>query len=379
MRRIAAPYVLTPEGLQRGVMIEVADDGTVTALRECHAPDRQESLEWYNGILMPGMVNAHCHLELSYMHGKVAPHGGFAGFARGLRAARGSATPDEMVAAAELRDREMWSAGVQAVGDVCNDALTFGVKSHSRISYHNFVELYGLGRRSADAAEEVLAKALDAGLRATITPHSLYSLRDETYIAATRDERLSVHFAESAEEVELYQRRGAMWEWYGVAGFEAPFIGRYASPTERLLALTPPNRRMVLVHACMVTEQEVRQIEGHFEEPPVWVVCPLSNDYISRLTPPVEVLRRCGVRVAVGTDSLSSNTDLDMVAELRAMPSVPLVERLVWATEGGAEALGLGDVFGRLAVGRRPGVVLIEGVDFEAMQLRPSATSRRLI
>lgn len=360
-------------------MVEVQDDGTIVALRECPNPDRQESLEWYNGILMPGMVNAHCHLELSYMHGKVEPYGGFSGFARGLRAARGCATTDEMVAAAEWRDREMWSAGVQAVGDVCNYTLTFGVKARSRILYHNFVELYGLGRHNAEAAQRVLGQALEAGLRATVTPHSLYSLRDEAYIDSIRDQRLSVHFAESAEEVELYQQRGAMWEWYGVAGFDAPFIGHYTSPTQRLLTLTPQNRQMVLVHACMVTEQEVRQIERHFTHPPVWVVCPRSNDYISRLVPPVEVLRRCGARVAVGTDSLSSNTDLNMVAELQAMPSVPLAERLEWATTGGAKALGIDDTLGRLSVGLRPGIALLEGVDFASLQLLPHAHSRRLM
>lgn len=379
MRRLAAPYTLTPQGLQRNRIVEIADNGTILAISECANPDRMERVEWYNGIIIPAMVNAHCHLELSYMAGKITPHGGFSGFARGLRAVRGSVSATEQMAAAAWRDSAMWSAGVQAVGDVCNDALTFEVKSRSNILYHNFVELYGLGHRTARSAQLVLEQALAMGLRADIAPHSLYSLRDEAYTAATAANRLSLHFAESDEEVDLFSCRGAMWEWYQSAGFEAPFVGQYPSPTDRLLALTPPDKQMVLIHACRVTREDVERINNHFTTPPVWVVCPMSNDFISRLTPPVDILRECGARVAVGTDSLASNTDLSMIAELRAMPSVPLAERLVWATEGGAAALGLSDQLGHLAVGTRPGIALVEGVDYDTLQLRPTASSRRLI
>lgn len=379
MRHLTAPYILTPEGLRRNRIVTVADDGTIVEIRECHNPDREESVEWYNGVLIPGMVNAHCHLELSYVRGKVTPHGGFAGFAQGLRAARHGVSTDQMTQAAELWDNTMWQAGVEAVGDVCNGSLTFEVKRRSRIHYHNFVELYGLGQHNATEVRELAEQAREMGLSATPTPHSLYSLRDEAYADVIDSQRLSLHFAESREEVDLFSQQGAMWEWYRSAGFEAPFIGQYGSPVERLLALTPRNRQMVLVHACEVSHEDVKAIESHFEVAPVWVVCPRSNDFISELRPPVEVLRECGSKVAVGTDSLASNTTLDMMAELSAMPTVPLAERLQWATHGGAEALGMEQSLGSLRVDTRPGVVLVEGVDFESMQLRPGATSRRLV
>lgn len=379
MRKIASHLVLTPQGLERNRLVVFDDNGTVLGIEECPAPDRMAGVEWYSGVLIPGMVNAHSHLELSYVQGCITPHEGFSGFARGLRASRHLATPEFMRSRAEWWDAKMWSDGVQAVGDVCNGTLTFELKSRSHIYYRNFVELYGLAHHDTSAVEGVLDQALEMGLDASITPHSLYLLSDDAYRAACHSERLSIHFDESAEEVELFEHRGAMWEWYSSAGFSAPFIDHYASPEERLLTLTPADRQVLLVHACMADEQTVRRVEAHFENRPSWVVCPLSNDFISQLTPPVEALMKCGSRVAIGTDSLSSNTTLSMTAEMAAMPQVPLEMRLQWATRGGAEALGLENGLGEFREGLRPGAVVIEGVDFERMQLTDESRSRRVL
>lgn len=379
MRKIASHLILTPQGLQRGKLVAFDDSGAVLGIEECPSLDRMAGVEWCGGVLIPGMVNAHSHLELSYVQGCITPHEGFTGFARGLRASRHLATPEFMESRAEYWDAKMWSEGVQAVGDVCNDTLSFGVKSRSNIYYRNFVELYGVVHRDASAVQRVLDRALELGMDASITPHSLYSLTDEAYRAASQSERLSIHFDESREEVELFEHRGAMWEWFSSAGFRAPFVDQYASPEERLLALTPAERKVLLVHACMANADTVRRVERHFEHRPSWVVCPLSNDFISQLTPPVDALMECDSQVAIGTDSLSSNTTLSMVAEMAAMPQVPLEKRLQWATRGGAKALGLEDKFGEFRKGLHSGAVVIEGVDFERMQLTPNSLSRRVL
>lgn len=379
MRKIASHLVLTPQGLKPNRVVTLTDDGTVVAIEECASPDRCEGVEWYGGVLIPGMVNAHCHLELSMVRGAVRLHAGFSGFAHDLREARAAATEEQARSSAEYWDSAMWQSGVQAVGDVCNSNLTFALKSRSAIRYHNFVELYGLGRRDTSAVEGVLAEARNMGLAATITPHSLYSLSDEAYTAAAADERLSVHFAESDEEMGLFEQKGAMWEWYQSAGFCAPFIGRYASPAERLVALTPTERQMVLVHACRASADDIRMVESHFTRRPVWVVCPRSNDFISELTPPTRALVECDSRVAIGTDSLASNHSLSMIEEIAAMPEVPLEMRLRWATRGGAEALGMERELGSFEVGLRSGAVIVEGVDFASMQLRGDATTRRIV
>ena len=169
-----------------------------------------------------------------------------------------------------------------------------------------------------------------------------------------------------------------MAAWYAQRGTAIDFA-EYGSPAMRITASVPPGRDILLVHNCCVTQEDVERIEAHFTGRVTWVLCPCSNRYISRLSPPVGLLRGKGVRIAVGTDSLASNGALSLVDELRLLgDGVPLAERLLWATAGGAAALGFGDELGEIAPGRRPGVALLEGIDFSAMRLLPESRTTRL-
>ena len=104
-----------------------------------------------------------------------------------------------------------------------------------------------------------------------------------------------------------------------------------------------------------------------------------SRRVASVVRPAVELLRANGLNICVGTDSLASNGALSLVDELRLLgDGVPLAERLLWATAGGAAALGFGDELGEIAPGRRPGVALLEGIDFSAMRLLPESRTTRL-
>ena len=136
---------------------------------------------------------------------------------------------------------------------------------------------------------------------------------------------------------------------------------------------------MLLVHNCCVTQRTIDRVTAHFTAPVWWCLCPGSNRYISGLRPPVELLRANGLNICVGTDSLASNGALSLVDELRLLgDGVPLAERLLWVTAGGAAALGFGDELGEIAPGRRPGVVVLEGIDFSAMRLLPESRKTRL-
>lgn len=380
-RRLTAPLVLTPDGLVRNTVVEVAPDGVVVSLWSCDSPDGVERLEYYNGILVPSFVNAHCHLELSFMNGKIARGGGFAEFARSMRTARADTTEQQRAEAVALRDAQMWSSGISVVGDVCNGASTFELKSHSKITYHNFIELFGLNVKDVSPLDDVRRKAVECGLSYSLAPHSMYSLSDEALgsVLHSDDGLLSIHLGESVDEMNLFGRTGRMWEWYSAQVLKCDFVNCYSSPVERLLSTVGSSRRVLLVHACCLTANDIRRVERHFVHKPVWVVCPRSNDYISALRPPLSALVECGSTVAVGTDSLASNTELSIIDELRAMPEVDLTQRLRWATEGGAAALGLEDRFGRIAVGLAPGITLVENVAFDAPDPLSSARSRRIL
>ena len=184
-------------------------------------------------------------------------------------------------------------------------------------------------------------------------------------------------YGEPAER-ELFEGRGELAAWYAQRGTAIDFA-EYGSPAMRITASVPPGRDILLVHNCCVTQEDVERIEAHFTGRVTWVLCPCSNRYISRLSPPVGLLRGKGVRIAVGTDSLASNTALDMVAELRALGDVPLEELLAWATGNGAQALGMEERLGGFEAGSRSGAVLLSGLDWGNMRLTEDSRAERLL
>ena len=165
----------------------------------------------------------------------------------------------------------------------------------------------------------------------------------------------------------------------GEGGNAVNFVMKHESMTfpEALKAVA--KRYGIEIKERELSEEEVRRILAHFTAPVYWCLCPRSNRYISRLEPPVALLRSLGARICLGTDSLASNRSLSLLDELRALGGVPLRESLRWATLGGAEALGLDDALGTVAPGKRPGLNLLTGLDFERMALTPDTRVKPLL
>lgn len=380
MKRISSHYLLTPQGLLPGKVVVVNDSGTIAGIYAPKHLDRESGVEFHPGILIPGFVNSHCHLELSYLQDAIPQGRGFTQFAKDLKAKRGRFSDMDRLTAADFRDAKMWDEGISAVADVCNGASTFFIKGRSRIQYHNFIELFGLNAET-EAAFTMCGAARNEGLDATVTPHSTYSLNLAQFAAAVdgaNNRPISVHFMESPDEVELFGKSGPLWEWYSTEGMDPDFTG-YGSPAERLTAQVPPDRPVMLVHNCCVTQRDIDIVMEHFTAQVTWVLCPGSNRYISGMEPPVGLLRRNGLHIAVGTDSLASNDALSMVHELCSLGDWPLAEMLGWATRNGAEALGLADRFGTVEVGKSPGLVLLTGVDMDTMTIGAKTEARRIV
>ena len=373
MRRIAAHYLISRGEILPRPIVECDPSGRILKVGQWERLDNIPSTEFYAGALTSGFVNAHCHLELSYLRGAIEPKTGFGGFARAIGMVRGNFTTEERQRALAVASAQMWHEGVQAVADIVNDDSSFAHKVSSPIHYRSFAELFGLCTQP---------QAMDGLLghpHTSLTPHSLYSLQSAAFDYASRSELLSIHFMESPDEQALYLGEGSLAGWYSRMGWECDFL-HYGSPAQRLIAQLPPHKRLLLIHCCCLREEDLEAILDHFAEPPTFVLCPQSNDYISGLRPPVELLMRHGARVAIGTDSLASNHQLSIIEELRLLPEVPLAQALKWASWGGAEALGLESELGSVEEGKRPGLVLIEGIEHCDGELRlgPSARSRRL-
>lgn len=363
----------------RGGILSFDGSGRLLDISVSDAVDREAGVEFFDGVLIPGLVNAHCHLELSYLRGKIGRGCGFAGFADAISRVRHETSETDRVAAAGYWQSRMEYDGVVAVGDICNGNSTFGIKSQSRIHYYNFIEGFGLKTKDFRFLDRVKSEAEAVGLTASITPHATYSLQDASFRElAVAGERLSIHFMESRAETELFQSRGTLHERNVRLGVDVDFM-RYGSPTGRILASVPPEKELLMIHNTFITEQDISAIQERFGERITWVVCPRSNDFIEGAFPPIDLLRRSGGRIAVGTDSLSSNERLSLIDELKCFPSVPLEERLRWATIGGARALGLENRIGSFEIGKTPAAVLLSGIAWDDMDLLPGASIQRIL
>ena len=375
--------------------------------------DSLPGVEFYSGILIPGTVNAHCHLELSHLHGAIPPGGGLTAFIRAVGSLRGSHTPREREEAVRYRIARMRAEGTVAVADTCNSRSTLRIKQESPLYFHNFLELLGLRTRSIDPLRP-LAEACEAcGQPFSLTPHATYSLQRETFAQTVagfgehsrngdneskitppkhhnqtsrhnpqrltaQPGPLSIHFMESEEERELFRGEGALREWFRSCGLPADFTDE-GTPTRRILQSVPRDRKLMLIHGTFATEEEIADLQRHFGEGLSWVLCPRSNTYITGGKPPVELLRRHGARIALGTDSAASNETLSILEEMKTFEGIPLEELLGWATLNGARALGIDSWCGSLEEGKYPGVALLEGVDLQQMRLTPQTTLRRLV
>ena len=336
-------------------------------------------VEFYSGILCAGFVNAHSHLELAYLRGAIEAGGGFAAFAESMGKVRGCFSEQEQLAAIDEADKAMWQEGVDAVGDIVNGETSFSVKATSKIYYHNFLEVFGLRVCNLERQRELLKYP-----NTSLTPHSTYSVQDAPFwemCGGDSEKPLSIHFLETPDEAELYRGGGSLHKWYESVGFECDFL-HYGTPANRIVACTPKERSVMLVHNCAITQHDIELLTNHFSMPVSWVLCPRSNNYISGIEPrSVAKLRSScnNINICRGTDSLASNWSLSMVEELKMFRDIPLAELLQWATINGAKALGIDDKYGSLEVGKQSGVVNITGVDLTNFALTSETKAKRIL
>lgn len=341
--------------------------------------DSMAGVEFYSGILCAGFVNAHSHLELSYLRGAIAERGGFADFAENMGKVRGAFSEEERLRAIGEEDERMWHEGIDAVGDIVNGATSFAAKSASRIFYHSFAEVFGLRKCNIELLRELLRFP-----HTSLTPHSTYSVPDAPFCeVCTMDVEspLSIHLLETEDERALFKGEGSLHDWYEKVGFECDFL-HYGAPAERIVACVPKERSVLLVHNCALTPHDVEVVMNHFTAPVYWVLCPRSNSYISGIEPKsVELLRSYGtnINICIGTDSLASNWSLSMVEELKMFSNIPLDELLRWATINGAKALGVADKFGSIEVGMRSGIINLTGVNLDDFTLTSSSKAVRIL
>lgn len=392
MKRIAARFVYTLDGSEpvRNGYVEYDEaDGTVIAVGQCAGDE-----DVLPGALVPGFVNAHCHVELSHLHKKFRKGTGMAGFIDQINELRDWAGNDVKARLVQEWMDKMWKDGVSAMADISNDESSFEVKKSHPMYTRTFLEVFGSEPHMCEGVMKDVtalnALADDAGIDAAPTPHSCYTMSPEllSASAAAGLERgfISYHSQESQEEEDLLLTgTGAMYENRRRSGMSTPPVTGESSLKyfiQRLAAARPApyDEHILLVHNVCLSQDDIDAAKAVMNNV-YWAVCPLSNIFIHNALPPIPLMRENGLKVVVGTDSLSSNDDLDMVKELYCLhsnfPEVPMSQMLEWACLNGAELLKK-PLLGSIAVGKKPGIVLISDIDADG-NLTAQSRSERII
>ncbi|MBV8254966.1 MAG: amidohydrolase family protein [Chitinophaga sp.] len=344
------------------------ESGTVTGITDVTAGEEVQEID---GILCPGFVNTHCHLELSHMKNVIPEGTGLPGFLTRVMQLR-QQNADQQAAAMASAAQAMWEAGISVVGDISNNAATISNKKNDPIRYHTFVECMGVADTGADSryqfSMEVLQQfhELDGPMHScSIVPHAPYSVSRTLFgkIAnSPANSPVSIHNQETAAENQLYHNKtGDFLDFYKTFGMD--ISGFQPTGTNSLEAWLPDfsGQKMILVHNTFSTETDIRFAQQQASEI-WWCLCPQANLYIENRLPDIPLLRRMNCNIVVGTDSLASNHQLSIWEELQTIhrhyPEIPLEELLQWATSNGAKALGL-EGYGNFQPGSRPGVVVI--------------------
>jgi aminodeoxyfutalosine deaminase len=342
----------------------------------------EDKIEKLEGALVPGFINAHCHLELSYLKEKLTPHSGLDNFIKQIEIEK-SKDKEYIIHKAKEADNLMWQNGIVAVGDICNTDDSIAAKTKSKIHYHSFIETYSFDPSRATSAinkaKTIKAEFESRALKASISPHAPYSvsfdLLKQIDLDANKNSVITIHNQESEDENELYlHKSGKLLERYKHFGIN---IDAFEATGKNSLASVMPyfkqSQIFLLVHNTVSKQTDIEWMHA-FSKNTYWCFCPKANLYIENRLPEFSLFKKNNCHIVVGTDSLASNDTLSILDEITALHSyskVYSIEDLVNAAcINGAKALMIESKFGSLENGKRPG---LNEINFEKKTLKKVA------
>ncbi len=356
------------------------------------AQEAGEGVEQLTGILSPGLINCHCHIELSHLKDVIPPHTGLVDFLCTVVTKRGFA-PELIQQEIEKAEQEMYGNGIVAVGDICNTTDAIAAKAKNRVRWQSFIEVLSFTdakavdnmRHYGEVLQEHLAR-LATPHRSVLTPHAPYSISPATFAMlneATEGQVISIHNQEHPAEDELYKTGGGgflnLFKIFGVEKSPFPVTGK--SSLQSYLPYFMNRQTLLLIHNTYMPEEDIvfaRQHAAAHGLQLVYCLCVNANLYIENKTPPILRFMDQGCKLVLGTDSYSSNWQLSIAKEIGAIqqhfPSIALDTILQWATINGAEALRWEKDLGSFEKGKQPGVTLLETDNKNIVQ-----SSRRIL
>lgn len=369
-RKLTADWLFDGYRLEKNKVVVLDETNRVLDIMDEAAAG--DEIERYTGLLTPGFINCHCHLELSHLKNTIAPKKGLVDFLLSvIRLRKEKDNVQRKTEAITAAEKEMLDNGIVAVADIANTTDTLLVKNNSRIHWHTLVEVLNLWDNNLEQAlpkfQGVQQQYEAAGLQATITAHAPYSVSNATFKAineATAGKLISVHNQETAAENELFERgTGKFLEFYQYLNNAAsPFPVMRTSSLRTWLPYFTKGQTILLVHNTFIEEADIIFAKEHaatYGLQLIYCLCPNANNYIEDRLPPIELLVKHECHIVLGTDSYSSNWQLSIAKEIEIIhqhfPSMPLETILQWGTSNGAAAMrleGLGKLEKRKTTGR---------------------------
>lgn len=350
-----------------------------------------EEIQELNGIISPGFVNAHCHLELSHMRGRIPERTGLPEFILKIVSERHH-PEEEILAAIAKAEAHMREQGIVAVGDISNNAMTAAQKALRNLAYYTFVEISGWKPEIAEPRFSNAQKVMEQfrgittvasikspqistnPLQASFSPHAPYSVSRELWemmMPHFEGNTVTIHNQETPAENELFRSgNGAFVEMYKAMQIDqAHFTPTGKNSLPSYFPQLQKAKNVLLVHNTTITEADMDFAAATAKanrQSLYYALCVNANLYIENALPPIELLRNKKSNIVLGTDSLSSNHQLSILAEMQTIAKnfskIPLAEMLQWATYNGAKALQLDSEFGSFEIGKKPGVIVIENI-----------------
>ncbi|MDB5110944.1 MAG: amidohydrolase [Mucilaginibacter sp.] len=389
MKIFRADYVFPvyADPIKNGV-VTVDDFGKIISVSNNLPPDSSVPVEELSGIICPGFVNAHCHMELSHLKDKIQPRRGLVSFIKDVQNLRG-ATDEEITTAAAQADKDMYENGIVAVGDITNSNATIAIKANSKLYYHSFIESFGF---LPERAEGIFNKALELLNQfkpqpCSITPHAPYSVSKDLFkliknYCETEENLISIHNQECEDENKFYRYKlGDFNNMYEYFGMDISYFKPQARDSlQSILPLLTNKQKILMVHNTFTNLKDIYFIK-RFDRKIYWCFCPGANLYIENQLPKVTLFLSQGVNITLGTDSLASNSKLCILNEMRILqqkyPSLTTAMLIQWATINGAMYLGIENEKGTLEPGKKPGLNLISQLN--GLKITPETKVRRLI
>ena len=353
MRKISANLIfpISSKPLKNGI-ITINDNGEILNIEDTKGNLKEsENIEFYNGIIVPGFVNTHCHIELSHLKGKFPKHTGMTGFIDNIMKSR-SYDKDIISKEIQKQDRLMYEKGIVAIGDISNTDDSLRIKKNSKIHYHTFIEVFS---RKPEESKKIFTAALTLYTKfengkKSIVPHSNYTVSKELFdeirnFYSKNKTLFSIHNQEVISENQMFESKtGALYEkLLSISDNFLDFLPTKQSSFSSVSHLFPQNNKMIFVHNTHTRAKDIELANKLFKDV-YWSFCVKSNMYIENNIPDINLFHTKNQNITLGTDSLASNDELSILEEIKIISekyNYNLELILKWATLNGAKALNI--------------------------------------